>query len=67
MNQHLLQELANQRTTELRAAANRHHIRQNAPLQTLRVRTGWTLVHVGLRLAVQQPRLPHITPRPASS
>ncbi len=66
MNQHLLQQLASQRTAELRAAASKHDVRQSAPLQAFRVRTGWTLVHVGLRLAVPQPR-PTVTPRPAGS
>ncbi len=67
MNQHLLEGLASQRMAELRAAASKQDIRQNAPLETLRVRTGWTLVHVGLRLAVPQPRRPQVTPRPAGS
>ena len=67
MNQYLLEKLASQRRSELRAAARKQEVRADAPLEALRVRTGWTLVHVGLRLAVQQPRLPHITPRPASS
>jgi len=67
MNQHLLEELASQRMAELRAAASKQEVRHDAPLRDLRVRTGWTLVHVGLRLAVPQPRRPHVTPRPAGS
>ncbi|HEY2639138.1 MAG TPA: hypothetical protein VGI66_04545 [Streptosporangiaceae bacterium] len=59
MYQHLIEELAHQRTTELRAAARTHDIQQNAPLHALRVKTGWTLVHVGLKLAVPQPGRPH--------
>ena len=66
MNQHLLEELARQRVTELRAAASNQDVRQSAPLRAIRIRTGWTLVHVGLRLAVPQPR-PAVTPRPAGS
>lgn len=66
MNYHLLEELASQRTTELRAAARSQDVRQSAPLRAIRVRTGWALVHVGLRLAVPQPR-PAVTPRPAGS
>jgi hypothetical protein len=67
MNHHLLEELARQRTTELRAAASKQDVRQGAPLEALRVRTGWTLVHVGLRLAVPQARRPHVTAGPAGS
>lgn len=66
MNYHLLEDLARQRVTELHAAARTQDVRQNAPLRAIRVRTGWTLVHVGLRLAVPQPR-PAVTPRPAGS
>ncbi len=67
MYQHLLEDLANQRTMELRAAASKHYVQPNPPLKALRVRTGWTLVHVGLRLAVPEPRRPHVAPRPAGS
>jgi hypothetical protein len=66
MNQKLLEDLARQRAKELLAAASKQEVRQGAPLHALRVRTGWTLVHVGLRLAVPQPR-PPVTPRPAGS
>ncbi len=66
MNYHLLEDLARQRVTELRAAARAQDVRQSAPLRAIRVRTGWTLVHVGLRLAVPQPR-PVVTARQAGS
>jgi hypothetical protein len=67
MNQQLLEGLASQHIAELRAAASRQEVRQNVPFHALRVRTGWTLVHVGLRLAVPPPRRPQVTPRPAGS
>jgi len=67
MNPHLLEELARQRRTELRAAASKQDVRQGVPLEALRVRTGWTLVHVGLRLAVPQARRPQVTAGPAGS
>ena len=66
MNQYLLEGLADQRIAELRAAASRQDVRLHAPLQALRIRAGWTLVHVGLRMAVPQPR-PAIAPRPSGS
>jgi hypothetical protein len=54
-----IQALASQRIAELRAAAvNRHRPpaqpRQTAP--SVRQRVGWTLVQVGLRLAVRHAR-----------
>ena len=67
MNQYLLEKLASQRRSELRAAARKQEVRADAPLEALRVRTGWTLVHVGLRLAVPQARRTQAMPRPAGS
>jgi hypothetical protein len=54
VNQHMLPALARQRTTELRGLATGHRPdpgRLDRP--SLRVRTGWTLVDLGLRLAAQ--------------
>jgi hypothetical protein len=55
MNQHMLPALADQRTAELRAGAagNRRRNRDRLARPSLRVRTGWTLVDLGLRLAAQ--------------
>jgi hypothetical protein len=55
MNQHMLAALANEHTAELRglATAGRRANHDRAARPSLRVRTGWTLVDVGLRLAAQ--------------
>lgn len=69
MNQHMLPVLAKQHTAELRdqAAGSRWVDRDRAPRSSLRVRTGWTLVDLGLRLAAQPaPRLAR-QPRTAGS
>lgn len=69
MNQHTLPALAKQRTAELRdvAAASRRPDPDRAVRPSLRVRTGWTLVDLGLRLAA--PPAPALArkPRAASS
>ncbi len=67
MNQQLLEGLASQHQAELQAAASRQKIRHSVPLRALRVRTGWTLVHLGLRMAVPSSRPPQARPRPAGS
>ena len=54
MNQHMLPALARQRTAELRDLATGRRAGYDRPERpTLRVRTGWTLVDLGLRLAAQ--------------
>jgi hypothetical protein len=72
MNPRVLEELAAQHMADVRqqAAGSREHIgRSRAWQQTLRVRTGWTLVDLGLKLVAQpqphQRRVPR--PRPAGS
>jgi len=76
MNQRVLEELARQRLAEVREQAPGSHGSRRAtdsrqplevpriPQQPLRVRAGWTLVDLGLRLAAQ-PRA--VRPRPAGS
>ncbi len=69
MNQHMLPALARQHSAELRekAAGSRRPYRGRAPRASLRVRTGWTLVDLGLRLAARPgPGLPR-HPRTADS
>ena len=54
MNQQMLLALAEQRAAELRESASASHRgRVRLPRQSLRVRTGWTLVGLGLRLVAQ--------------
>lgn len=55
MNQQGLHALAKQRRAELQdlAAAESQGRRTREPRQSLRVRTGWTLVGLGLRLVTQ--------------
>jgi hypothetical protein len=68
MNQHMLPALAKQHSAELRdLAARRRTNRDRVARPSLRVRTGWTLVDLGLRLAAQPgPRLTR-QPRTAGS
>jgi hypothetical protein len=58
MNQQMLAALARQHDAELRNVASRGHRprRGRTDRPSLRVRTGWTMVDVGLRL-VAQPRV----------
>ncbi|MGB6457239.1 MAG: hypothetical protein WBH47_22445 [Streptosporangiaceae bacterium] len=55
MNQHMLPALARQHEAELRrlAGGRRGTDRDQGSRPSLRVRTGWTLVDVGLRLVAQ--------------
>jgi hypothetical protein len=62
MNQHMLPALAKVHSAELRAAAAGSRRRRDRGRRlarpSLRERTGWTLVDLGLRLAAQPaPRL----------
>jgi hypothetical protein len=54
------QALANQRITETRTAAVSRHPPPSQPTETafssVRPRVGWTLVQVGLRLAIRRAR-----------
>jgi hypothetical protein len=67
MNQNLLSALAREHTAQLqRLSAGSHRPgRTRTARSSLRVRTGWTLVDLGLRLVAQ----PGVTrqPRPAGS
>jgi hypothetical protein len=67
MNQNMIAALARQRTAELygRAAGSHWPHRDRAARPSLRVRTGWTMVDLGLRLAAQ-PK-PSLARRPAGS
>jgi hypothetical protein len=77
MNQRLLEELGRQRLVELQQRTPgsqvsprrtpRSRYRISFQRQSLRVRTGWTLVHVGLRLAIQADSGPGAGSRPARS
>jgi hypothetical protein len=57
MNQHALEDLARQRGSELRDQAA--HVRpprrvwKGQPHRSLRERTGWTLVDLGLKLVAE--------------
>jgi len=55
-----LEEIARQRQSESRDRAERHRAASHATLQhsSLRVRTGWTLVDLGLKLAIPAQRRP---------
>jgi hypothetical protein len=55
MNEHMLQALAQQHTNELRSVAARGPRRHgDRPARSsLRERTGWTMVDLGLRLVAQ--------------
>ncbi len=67
MNQYTITELARQQTAERYHLAARSHgpRRERADRPSLRVRTGWTMVDLGLRL-VAQPG-PSLARRPAGS
>jgi hypothetical protein len=73
MNPRVLEELAARHMADIRdeAASTRAHVgrgRSRARQQTLRVRTGWTLVDLGLKLAAgPQPHQRIPRPRPAGS
>jgi hypothetical protein len=57
MNPEMLVKLANQRTGDLQqAAADSHLSRSTESRDSIRQRTGWALVQVGLRLAVPARR-----------
>lgn len=53
MHPYTMSELAIQRASELRAMAGRSrlHVTPAGPRNSVRHRTGWTLVEIGLRLA----------------
>jgi hypothetical protein len=67
MNQNMITALARQHTAELydRAAGRRRPRHDHATRPSLRERTGWTMVDLGLRL-VAQPG-PGFAQRPAGS
>ena len=70
MNPKMLEQLASQRVTEVRADAVSHRrpaATDHQPRESLRERAGWTLIHAGLRLTDSAPssRRP-AGPRPAS-
>jgi hypothetical protein len=72
MNPRVLEDLSAQRMADIRssvASSRRHVSRGGSPQQSLRVRTGWTLVDLGLKLVAQpQPRQQRVPrPRPAGS
>ncbi len=53
MNPEMLVKLANQRTDELKDTATAAHAsRSGKPYGSIRQRTGWALIQVGLRLAL---------------
>jgi hypothetical protein len=60
MNPHALEEIAAQRLAERREAAAAQHLNREArteiPRQSLRTRTGWTLVDLGLKLVAESNR-----------
>jgi hypothetical protein len=53
MHPYTMSQLAIQHADELRAAAGRSrlHVAPAGPRNSVRYRTGWTLVEIGLRLA----------------
>jgi hypothetical protein len=68
MNPRVFEELAAQHIADARqqAAGGREHIgRSRAWQQALRVRTGWTLVDLGLKLVAPPNR--HSVPRPRTA
>ncbi|HXZ66141.1 MAG TPA: hypothetical protein VEH05_15485 [Streptosporangiaceae bacterium] len=69
MNQHLLPALAQQHVAELRdrATGGRRSNRDRVARPSLRVRTGWTLVNLGLRLVTGQGQGLARQPRTADS
>jgi hypothetical protein len=52
MHPHQMEQIARQRTGELRAQAHlaRRHVQPAGPRNSVRHRAGWTLVEIGLRL-----------------
>jgi hypothetical protein len=77
MNQRILEELARQRHAELPGQTARYAYRRPAEpprekrarrdRQSLRVRAGWRLVDLGLKLAVYSDPRAAANPRPARS
>jgi len=71
MNPEALEGMAKQKMAELRdAASGQPRVRSGrswVPRQSLRVRTGWTLVHLGLRLVAEQTRQSVMAAPPAGS
>jgi hypothetical protein len=69
MHQHMLPALAKQHTAELydRAAAGRRTGRARVDRPSLRTRTGWTLVDLGLWLVAQPGTRFAKQPRPAGT
>lgn len=69
MNQNMLPALARQHTAELydRAAGARRTGRDRVVRPSLRTRTGWTLVDLGLRLVSQSGPGIAKQPRPANT
>jgi hypothetical protein len=53
MYSHQLEQLARQRTAELQrqAGGSRARVSRRLPGNTIRNRTGWTLISIGLRIA----------------
>ncbi len=60
MNPYEIQRLAKQHTSELRKTAARHHAgaARHGHGRSIRHRTGWALVHVGLTLVSASPAQP---------
>jgi hypothetical protein len=60
MNYTMLEEIAGQHQSELRDRAARQRLASQARRQhpSLRVRTGWTLVDLGIKLAIPAQRRP---------
>ncbi len=68
MNQHALPALARQHVAELRSRAPaRRPGRERVTRPSLRERTGWTMVDLGLRLVAQPSQSITHRPRPAGS
>ena len=51
MHPEMLGQLATQHTDELREAAAARYVRHRVPRNSIRYRTGWTMVEIGLRIA----------------
>jgi len=69
MNQRMLDQLARQRVTEVRAEASSYRrpaATEREPRESLRERAGWTLIHAGLRLTDTAASRRAGGPRPAS-
>jgi len=69
MNPKMLDQLASQRVTEVRAEATSHRkpaAADREPRESLRERAGWTLIHAGLKLTGSAAGRGAERPHPAS-